>query len=1138
MSAKRILNLSTTAVVIQVLLPAAAIGAPVNFDYYVWGGFDAVVNAFQKLALIFGDDGYKSFYFVSVTAGIFFGGLAMVAKMLGTGNGSVQGWLVPALIGIMVYLALILPKATLTIYDPVYNKSQAVGSLPQGVVVVAGVLNSLERGLVDIVATAGDPLSYQSQAGGKGFLGLAQLTSLPLSAIDTNIDTSMRNYIKDCVTFALSNPTAGLTVDQLRNQSTSFTADLVKAQNPAVWTVYYDPANPAGVPKTCTSAWTSINTALTTASLADNINAVCANIGYDPATAASMTQCKTVLNNVNTGTGLGAASIDDFIKQAYIAQRLDEVYRSGDSTGATNYQFLLNASGTMKSANEWLPILKAAMTAIAVGLLPFLALLIPTPLVGKALGTILGFFVWLTAWGVTDAVIHQFAVDFANQAYTMIRQKKLGMDALYMFPDQTVKILGMFGTLRLSGMMLATVITGTLVKFGGHAMAMMSGGLAGQIGQAGGYGSHTVDDPTGRASAEKSNTNSIPTQSWSNEFAYKSRQSQSGIEMNANTMASQDMVSNFGQEYSQQMMANGTVGRNVGYGAAGTAMKQMQGGLSEAYGLKAFDAKIGMSKSASVRDMVNNEYGGDLKNFAEMSVANDKALARAFGSGANYADYLSTNYDKGRGQIQGEVAAMNAAKNIGFKGDWRHFNSMRSEVSSLGDYASASAINEMAGRYGVTPGQLMQMNAQFQQGKLAGEVTGLSEQFGTASDAGTAVGMVAAAGTGGQIAGIYAAGGLGSYHKMQSGGVEGQMARNDLVRQAADMMVTDGKILQGIKNDPEYFSNGHLTENGFAMAQKAMQGQNISFSTPDGANTLNLDANGNIVNSSNRGAFAPGDADSRSQALQAARDIAHHDPNAAAKIRSMVKSGTPFSYAVENDKNGKTASFSFTHGGTASTIDNADNQQMRTSLTGNRQIAEDTKISTTKSYAEVDKTVSSQTDADRINANLAASGMSDVRVAPGDSIQMRVAPIVQKPTPVDTSHGGLSSHGEVRLETSHDGHPRPTSAVSSFTIKRGGTKQVEDYTSKLSGTFSQTYDNATKRTMGADVQGAGSHVMREVIGQRNTDIVMGTINGTTAAAGNISAIRNIMKLGKAAGTTTGPTNAPSGAPSMTGYQRY
>ena len=71
---------------------------------------------------------------------------------------------------------------------------------------MAGILNKIERGLVEIVTTAGDPLDYQTQAGGKGFLGLAQLTSIPLSAVDSNLDASLRRYIRDCVAYALMNP--------------------------------------------------------------------------------------------------------------------------------------------------------------------------------------------------------------------------------------------------------------------------------------------------------------------------------------------------------------------------------------------------------------------------------------------------------------------------------------------------------------------------------------------------------------------------------------------------------------------------------------------------------------------------------------------------------------------------------------------------------------------------------------------------------------------------------------------------------------------------------------------------------------------------------------------------------------------
>jgi len=159
------------------LIPTMALA--LDMEFYVWGGHDAVVNAFGKLALIFGDNAYQSLYFVVITAGLFFGGVTVFAKSLGTANGSVMAWIVPTLIGVMVYLALVLPKGTIHVYDPVYNKNQAVGGIPDGVVAVAGILNKIERGLVEIVTVAGDPLNYQTQAGGKGFLGLASSPVFP-----------------------------------------------------------------------------------------------------------------------------------------------------------------------------------------------------------------------------------------------------------------------------------------------------------------------------------------------------------------------------------------------------------------------------------------------------------------------------------------------------------------------------------------------------------------------------------------------------------------------------------------------------------------------------------------------------------------------------------------------------------------------------------------------------------------------------------------------------------------------------------------------------------------------------------------------------------------------------------------------
>ena len=48
-----------------------------DMEYYTYNGFDAVVPAFQKVALIFGDSNYQSLLFCVLTAAFAFGALAV-----------------------------------------------------------------------------------------------------------------------------------------------------------------------------------------------------------------------------------------------------------------------------------------------------------------------------------------------------------------------------------------------------------------------------------------------------------------------------------------------------------------------------------------------------------------------------------------------------------------------------------------------------------------------------------------------------------------------------------------------------------------------------------------------------------------------------------------------------------------------------------------------------------------------------------------------------------------------------------------------------------------------------------------------------------------------------------------------------
>jgi hypothetical protein len=182
-------------------------------------------------------------------------------------------------------------------------------------------------------------------------------------------------------------------------------------------------------------------------------------------------------------------------------------------------------------ANEWIPIIRAVTTAMAVGLLPLLVLFIPTPLFGKAATLIAGFFVWLTAWGVTDAIAHQFAVDYAVHAFEQVRQYQLGLAAVSSFGTASLKTLAAFGAIRWSGLMLATVITTMLVRFGGHALSMLAGEITSGP-QRSGQTAGRLATPEGRAGAVRAAEESPPVMANAHKFDFSQR-----IDAKTNTMA-------------------------------------------------------------------------------------------------------------------------------------------------------------------------------------------------------------------------------------------------------------------------------------------------------------------------------------------------------------------------------------------------------------------------------------------------------------------------------------------------------------------------------------------------------------------------------------------------------------------------
>ena len=456
-----------------VLLSSEALA--LDMEYYTYNGFDAIVPAFQKIALIFGDSGYSALLFCVLVAAFLFGVLAMVIRGAG-GRFSPAAWAAPVAIGFVIYAAMIVPKGTLHIYDPVKNRDQAVGGIPDGVVMVAGSLNRIERAFVDMVYTSATPDSYQVQAGGVGFDMLYGLGSRGVLLSDKNVQASLRKYTEDCVMFELQRPGTTLTINSFAS-NTDFGALFSQAASPAIYTTYYDSSGDSTM--TCTQSWMNIQATLSAGgAFEESLRSRCAEAGFDPTIPAELTQCQdTLADTVNWLQGATYAAVDVH-RQMLFGQTMNDVLTQASPDVAMAVLASRNTGsalvGTGVTANQWIPAVRAVITAITIGLIPFLVIFIPTPLMSKAVLTMCGFFIWLTAWGVTDAIVHSFGMDFAKKALYEVTQNQLGLTSLLNFSTEGLKALAVFGAIRWSGIMLATVITGMLVRVGGSVLGRLS----------------------------------------------------------------------------------------------------------------------------------------------------------------------------------------------------------------------------------------------------------------------------------------------------------------------------------------------------------------------------------------------------------------------------------------------------------------------------------------------------------------------------------------------------------------------------------------------------------------------------------------------------------------------------------------
>ena len=517
-----------------ILLPSLVLGeTPDVFKEYVtYGNFYQTANSFERIALIVSDDSFQNFLIVAFLGALLVWAGMVVGRFLfggGVGNSVVQG-LVIILTGTLIYLAFIKPVGDMAVYDESSGRHKIISNIPDGIVILAGIQNTVVRSIVDMIWTSSDTLSFKQNAGGDIFniFGGVFNNSLFIPSKDDssggNLNQSIKSYWRDCSKNAIG-LSGGASVDDFSNGTILETFDKLKSGN--VFTTYY--GSGSGETATCTAAHDSIISELN-GFAADKTgkkfwDEKCGDAGYyemlDVTGPGPSEVCRQKVVDFLLMKNTSVTDLS-LIREIVISNALFSYLKSYDSQSISEFKMMTGISGEASTSTTWLPVIKGTVFAVYIGLIPFLLILMPTLLFPRVLQFIFGIFVFMVAWEICDSILHSYAMDLSMAIMEDVFKEKLSLANVWLMQGESLKALMLFGKMRWASMTLASVLSMVIAHYGGVAMAHFAGHM--NFGPAGSQGSRETLDPTGRAREINGLPQVIPTEAVSNEYGFAGMQ--------------------------------------------------------------------------------------------------------------------------------------------------------------------------------------------------------------------------------------------------------------------------------------------------------------------------------------------------------------------------------------------------------------------------------------------------------------------------------------------------------------------------------------------------------------------------------------------------------------------------------------
>lgn len=478
-----------------------------DVEYYTYGGFDPIVNAFTMIAAVFNSNDYIYFGFVVAIVGISIGtliksGLSALGKASGFDALAV---LSVGLLGTALYSATFAPKTTVHIYDPTVNRYESVGDIPYALAFIASGTNLLERFLTD-VSSGSTVFGRDRHANGRSLELLFNLLNSDPLPNNLPLSMSMEEFVNVCIVSAAASPETheNFNYNSILNGTADIWEELQKARNPNQYILWYDEANPKGVSTTCTQAYDSLHSALTDIGTFDSfVRTVCLKSGFDGSADDSLQDCKDLIEDTVplVYSASVTASAENMTAMSALSHALYDTLAKDPGTAIAyigNVKQLSQGFGSALVAEGWLPAMRQGALVIILSYTPIMVLLIVTPFLFRALHMLTVLFLFLAVWGASDAVVHSTIVQNVLTMFSDLKAFDGGLRGFMLAPTELQKAIAQFGRMQSLGVMFATIVCAVYFKFTYYPFANMGEKLAGDIDQTGQTTGTEVINPTAR----------------------------------------------------------------------------------------------------------------------------------------------------------------------------------------------------------------------------------------------------------------------------------------------------------------------------------------------------------------------------------------------------------------------------------------------------------------------------------------------------------------------------------------------------------------------------------------------------------------------------------------------------------------